>query len=397
MSDFDPRPINPSRDFNQLPAIPPQMSTAIGTPLPAAPWIETTEDKSGFNFISFLHSLRRRWLLGLGLGTLIASTIAALLWLLVPVKYEAFVQIRVRRNPEQMLRDKMNRPQHPQDYEIEKQTQAALLKSPFVIQTALRQPSISQLRLVRDEPWFGKRDNPVAWLEKQLKVEFAQGSEFLRLSMRERYKDDLISLLNAITDAYMKEIVDAERIEQSTKLNKLKERHRTLHRDITDQYDEIAELSKTYGSTQSDAVKIQVDMGYRQLAALDKDKYTIDQQFFEAYENLMMQQKRMQASTLYKPQDFLIEDVMLQYPEYLTMKQQLMELEQAVQFGAQQQQRSPFGQNAAMQSRISQLKQQMEEFRYQKKNEAIQRLKLMNNNDDHEMQQEYEMLQARVS
>ena len=70
MSDFDPRPINPhpSRDVSQLPAIPPQMPTAIGTPLPAAPWIETNENKGGFNFIGFLHALRRRWLLGLGLG-----------------------------------------------------------------------------------------------------------------------------------------------------------------------------------------------------------------------------------------------------------------------------------------------------------------------------------------
>ena len=249
---------------------------------------------------------------------------------------------------------------------------------------------------MRDEPWFGKRDNPVAWLEKQLKVEFAQGSEFLRLSMRERYKDDLISLLNAITDAYMKEIVDAERIEQSTKLNKLKDRHRSLHREITDQWEQIAELAKTYGSTQSDAVKIQTEMGYRELAALDKDKYVIDQQFFEAYENLMMQQKRMQASQSYQPQDFLIEDVLLQYPEYATMKSQLIELEQTVKLERPGSRMTPFGAAAAMQAQISDDQTANGRVPYSKKNEAIQRLRLMNNNDEREMQQDFEMLQARV-
>ena len=89
MSDFESRPINPTpaRDFSQLPVTLSPGPQMIGTPLPAAPWIESQENKGGFNFVGFLHSLRRRWLLGLGVGSLLASTLAALLWLLVPVKY----------------------------------------------------------------------------------------------------------------------------------------------------------------------------------------------------------------------------------------------------------------------------------------------------------------------
>ncbi len=338
MSDFDPRPLDPNfaNAPHQLPALAPQLPPSMGTPLPAAPWFDTNETKSGFNFISFLHSLRRRWLLGLGLGCLVASIFAALLWLLVPIKYEAFVQIRVRRNPEQMLTDRNARPQHPQDYEIEKQTQAALLKSPFVINAALRQRGISQMPLVRDNPWFGKRENPVAWLDRQLKVEFAEGSEMLRLSMKEEYPDDLKKLLNAITDAYMTEIVQAERIEQRQKLEKLRDRHRSLQRSITDQYEQIGELAKTYGSTESDSVKVQLEMGYRELAALDREKLTVDQQFFEAYDGLTMNQQRIASAQTMQPLDFEIEDMLLQYPEYRLMKEQLMQLEQAVTFGGAQ-------------------------------------------------------------
>jgi capsular exopolysaccharide synthesis family protein len=384
----------PSREAGQLPALQSPASTAMGMPLPAAPWIETSESKAGFDFVGFLHSLRRRWLLGMGLGVLLATAFAGLLWLLVPVKYDAFVQIRVRRAGEQMLRDKGTRMQNPQDYEIEKQTQAALLRSPFVINAALRQPGISQMPLVRDEPWFGERDNEVAWLERQLKVEFAPGSEILRLSMRERYPEDLKRLLNAVTDAYMKECVFAEQKDQREKLDKLRERHRSLQREISEKLESIAELAKTYGSTQSDSVKIRVEMGYRALASLDREMAEVDHLFFDAWDALTMHQQRMQASLSYRAPDFLIHDVLMQYPEYALLSTRLVEMEQAAQFSGQS--RMSFGAGANMQAQIALLKQQMEQFRAEKKNEAEERLRMANNNDQQVMQQELEMLQSRV-
>ena len=49
------------------------------------------------------------------------------------------------------------------------------------------------MSIVRDEPWFwmGNRENPVAWLQRELKVRYQEGSEILQLSMRERNKEEL--------------------------------------------------------------------------------------------------------------------------------------------------------------------------------------------------------------
>ncbi len=401
MSDYDPRPTNhehPSTPV-QLPAIPGQNGNgAIGMPLPAAPWIDGGESKEGFNFLGFLHSLRRRWIAGLGIGFLVASACAMLLWLLVPVKYEAFVTIRVRRNQQQMLRDKFQRSQHPQDFEIEKQTQAALLKSPFVINAALRDEGINQMPLVRDEPWLwmGERDNKVAWLEKELKVQFAEGSEVLTLSMRERYPDQLKKLLNAVTDAYMNEIVYAERQDQVQKLDTLRERQRQISSKITDLLNEISELAKTYGSSQNENVKLQLDMQFDRLRALDRDRLSADQAFYEAYDMYRMQQQKLATNSMFQPKEWEIEDVLLSYPEYASLKAQYVELEQAIKLRGGQLRGGAASAGAGLQAQLSALQSQMEEFKYAKKGEAIERLRSMTNNDSRRDQQDLALLEARV-
>ena len=331
MSESDPRPVNSpaSIEPHQLPAIPQPAPGALGMPLPAAPWIDTADKNEGFNFAGFLHSLRRRWLSGLGIGFLIASIVAALLLFLIPEKYEAFVIIRVYRDQEQMLRDKYQRGVNPQEYEIEKQTQAALLKSQPVITEALRQPGISQMSIVRDEPWpwMGERDNPVAWLQRELKVRYAEGSEILELSMRERNDEELIRLLNAVTDAYKREVVDKEKINQANKLERLRAKYRLLQEDYKGELKKMGELAKTYGSTQSENVKLQLDMKVKKLMSLENERISARKALNEAADMYQQQNVRMQAAATFKPRKHEIEDMLLQYPEYRVMKEQLIELE----------------------------------------------------------------------
>lgn len=401
MSEFDPRPVDSNETSeHRLPAVPAaNIGEPIGQPLPAAPWIDGEEKQhGGFNFMSFLHSLRRRWLLGVGLGCLLASTLALLIWFFVPINSEALVQIRVRRAGQQMLRDKYTSPEHPLTFEIKKKTQMDLLGSTFVVSAALRKARVSQLPLVRYKAWLGKRENPIAWLESQLKVASDEKSEVFNLSMKAPFsqRDQLVTLLNAIKEAYMRECVDAEKATKSNKLSTLRKRQGELSRTVRDQMERIADLSKTYGSTQSEAVQVQLELHYRTLASLQREKGVVDQAYFDAYDSLLLQQQMIASNQSYKPHEFEIEDVLLQYPEYATMKSQLIELQSATQAqGARA--RGPMGASAAMQTQMGQLMQQMEQFKYEKQDEAVQRLRLHSNRDDRILQQEAEMLQARLA
>ncbi len=397
MSDFESRPVAPSpRDAGQVPTIARANPQLPGNILPPVPWMDAKEGKEGFDFMGFLHSLRRRWLLGLGLGFLVASILATLLALLVPIKYQAFVTLRVHRHKQEVFSDKYKILRQPQDYEIEKQTQAFLLRSPLVILSALRQPGIAQMPIVRDEEWpwlFGQRDNQVAWLERSLKVEIPQDSEILRLSMRERDPEDLKKLLDAITDAYMKEFVTGQRLQDRARLDQLKAEYKRVHTDMQEQLDQIGELAKQFGSDKSDNVRIQVDVNVRKLQALDSQKGQIDQEYMRALQEATMLQQKIASNASFTPLDVEIDDMLMQYPEYRGMREQLAQYEMAIsQSGAG----GRGGAAAGMQARMSALRQQMEKFKSEKKGEATQRLRLLTNNDDRVHQQELQIAQTKL-
>lgn len=400
MSDSDPRPLNPPAptEPHRLPAIPQPAAGALGAPMPAVPWIDTNERQGGFNFAAFLHSLRRRWLTGLGIGFLLASLVSLLLWFLVSVKYEAFVAIRVSRAREQALGNKYQRAVLPQEYDIEKQTQAGLIKSPMVINAALRQPGISQLSIVRDEPWpwMGQRENPVAWLQRELKVRYDEGSELLYLSMREKNPDELTTLLDAITDAYMREEVEKTRLDELARLERLNKTKLRMQQELKAELGKLGELAKTYGSPESEQVKLQLDMLLKELMSREQERVAARKSYSEVMDLYYQQQARIQAGSTFQPRAFEIEDMLLQYPEYAALKTQLVEMEQAMNLRTGQL-RGAAGAGAGMQAQIAALKNQMEQFKVEKKDEAIQRLKLLTNQDDRALQQDLRVLNLQAT
>ena len=81
-------------------------------------------------------------------------------------------------------------------------TQLALLKSNFVLQSAVRDPAIAALTI------FGTQD-PVEWLLEHLEVEFPQQSEILAIRLRgtEPQANDLRMIVDAVAKAYVNEVV----------------------------------------------------------------------------------------------------------------------------------------------------------------------------------------------
>ena len=80
--------------------------------------------------VELLHAVRRRWPLAIGLGTLVGTVAAAMVWYFVPVRYEAFALIRVSDRPPSVL-------QKPSDateaYATFKRTQVEMFGSGMVL------------------------------------------------------------------------------------------------------------------------------------------------------------------------------------------------------------------------------------------------------------------------
>jgi hypothetical protein len=84
-------------------------------------------------------------------------------------------------------------------------TQAALVKSRLVLNSALRDPKVANLPLIASQV------EPVEWLEKEVQVDFSVAPEIMRISMAGVNTEDLEVLVNAIRVAYLVEVVDKER------------------------------------------------------------------------------------------------------------------------------------------------------------------------------------------
>src|SRR5262249_14161542 len=109
----------------------------------------------------------------------------------------------------------------PPDFAAYQPTQAALITSRPGIIAALAEPRVSDRGLV---PRHASR---VAWLEKAIKADYSIAPEILSISLSGENPDELVLLVNAIREAYLKEIVNREQNELTTRLDRLKEFHKT--------------------------------------------------------------------------------------------------------------------------------------------------------------------------
>src|SRR5262249_41034885 len=102
------------------------------------------------------------------------------------------------------------------DFETYKRTQVVLVKSRLVLNAALRDPRVADL------PILTKQLDPIEWLERILEVTFPDNTEIMRIRVRGPSPVESAKLVNAVTDAYMREIVNKERADRSRRLDTLR-------------------------------------------------------------------------------------------------------------------------------------------------------------------------------
>jgi hypothetical protein len=97
-----------------------------------------------------------------------------------------------------------------------KQTQAEWIKSRVVLNSALRDPNVQKIGILKEQA------DAISLLKSNLRVEFSGDTELLRVSISSMRPQEAAVLINAIVDAYMREIVNRERNQKLLRLDKLK-------------------------------------------------------------------------------------------------------------------------------------------------------------------------------
>jgi capsular exopolysaccharide synthesis family protein len=128
------------------------------------------------------------------------------------------------------------------DFLTYQKTQIAMVKSHLVLSAALQDSKVADLRLVHEQA------DPVAWLEKNIRADYATAPEILSISLNGDRPEDLVLLVDVIREAYLREVVNRERNELQSRLNHLKELYDAQQEILKRKRDVMRQLAQSVGA-----------------------------------------------------------------------------------------------------------------------------------------------------
>jgi polysaccharide biosynthesis transport protein len=224
--------------------------TALSTSEP--PNERSTLLSSSLSMAGLLKGLRRRWLLASSLGLVCAAACAVAAWyLLPPAKYTAQVLLRVDSVPQTLVFHDIVQGQA--NFQIFQKNQIALVKRRLVLNAALRKCDEENLGLIHEHDQRGV-DGAMDWLERELLVDFTIGPEILRIALSGDRPEELRKIVTAIENAYLKEIVQKDRLARASDLDQMTKLAQQFEDKVRTKRDWLAKISKPLGTNDSVAL-----------------------------------------------------------------------------------------------------------------------------------------------
>jgi capsular exopolysaccharide synthesis family protein len=257
------------------------------------------ETPQGLTAGALLKPLRKHWLLAVCLGVLAAAAASGTTWYAVPASHTAFALLRVASVEPRMVFPTADT---RVDYGTYQKTQISLIKSPLVLNAALRQPAIAALPCVLEQL------DPVTWLAKEVLVDYAGGSEVLRISLTGSIPDELAKLVNAIKDAYLQEVVNAESQQRLARIRELDKIYTESEEKTRSKRNLLRQLARTLGTSDSQALTLKQQMAVQHFGELRKEHTRVQFELMRARVEALSQQARGEAPAGEKVAEALLED-----------------------------------------------------------------------------------------
>lgn len=209
------------------------------------------ETNENFDPTMVLHSLRRHWPLALLLGLLLAPPMAAAGWFLLVPKDTATAFLRIDSVDSMLLFQTADRLNAGRDsFSLYKNTQAQLIKTPFVLHKALAAAD------VRDLPEVRQKASPLQWLSENLRVSFPGNSEVMSIALETGDPKTSKLLVDAVVDAYMNEAVLDERNERLKRVDSLERVYADAEGKVRARRADIRKLADTLGTGDSESLSL---------------------------------------------------------------------------------------------------------------------------------------------
>lgn len=218
----------------------------------------------------FFNSLRRRWMLATFMGLLVGAGVGAALFFMFPESDTALARFLVRAEQQTLLNSEL---QQDSTFEVFRATQIALIKGNSVLNVALANPNMQQVKLLQQE------DNPSMWLQENLDVRFEGGSELLRVSLTEGTErpEELKTIVDAVCTAYLDKVVRESRLDRIKVKDALIVNHNKIKDEIRDKWDQYRQIAADLGIAEGQ-FDPSVRMLFEEFAAKLKEKSNLENQ-----------------------------------------------------------------------------------------------------------------------
>lgn len=306
------------------------------------------EDPGGIDPLRVWHALRRRSTVAMAVGLALAVVTAIPTWLLVPHGYEAVAWLRVRDKAGMLS----TAGRDGAEYEAYRKTQVQLIKSPFVLSSALRRPGVADCAVLRNEP------DPVGWLESSITVTAPPHSEVLQIGLRGEQPAETALIVNAVTQSYLDDIVSQERRERLHRRDALEKKYKENMKELRSRHETFNSLARTLGTGDSQEVLTQRGILLDQLGSLRMQRSKTEQEIAGIDAELAIVQARADGSIdVGEPvAEELVAAALARDPRIQEWSERLTAIDEAI---AQQRRRSTRGHDEPAVQRLSSQRQDL--------------------------------------
>jgi polysaccharide biosynthesis transport protein len=232
-----------------------------------------------------LGALRRWWWRVLPVSLLAAVLGGGLGWVLTVPKYSAAAYLRVDSSDRPLIFQTADEGGNPNNFQLYCSTQQQLMKTPFVLNTALRNEGLSSLTELVEAP------SAMEWLQKSIKVEFPEKGEIMRVSVETQSGDSCVKIINAVVEAYMDEVVLNERTDRSKRLDSLQKVYAEAEQNVRTKRSELRSLATALGTSDSDSLTVAQQNALQQFGLMQSKLSEVQFQLMQAEGELEVARK----------------------------------------------------------------------------------------------------------
>ena len=282
----------------------------------------------GIDYRRAWHAFRRRWLPATALALALASIAGILMWVFLPKGFESVAWLRVRDKSGMFG---VGGGRDNAEYEAYRKTQVQLIKSPFVLTSALRRPGISSLSTLSTE------DDPVGYLMRNIQVSAPMESEVVQVRMRGEDAKEVTQIVNAVAQAYLSDVVNKEKSERLNRRDTLERKYKENMAEVRSSLDTYNNLAKSLGTADTAEVATQRSLLLDHLGTLraQLNQTQRDLTLIDAELAIMDAKDRGEISLEQSVPEETVDAMLLRDPQFAEFRERLSAIEESMAYQAE--------------------------------------------------------------